>query len=563
MRTFFEHRGGHYLLLTAVALPLFFLNLGGATLWDLDEGRNATCAREMMLAGDWIVPTFNGQLRDHKPVLLYWLQIFCYQIGGVDEGMARLPSAIAGLLTLFVVYELGRRMFSKTTGLLAGLAAASSPMLVGAARFANPDALLNLFTALTMLMAWIAFHRPNSLTFALMGASSGMAVLAKGPVGLVLPATAWIVFLVWERRWTMLLDRRLGWGTLAFILIALPWYILVGAVTHANFLTGFIMKHNVDRFMATMEGHRGSIFYYPVVMLAGSMPWSLFAAGTVWATFWSCVRTPRPRWQAAWDRAADPAGRGGTSAYRFLACWVLTYLVFFSISATKLPNYVLPVIVPWTLLTARFLDRWRKESLTLPTWYLTAAAVGMGLIGVGFGVGIAIAGGVGEMSFMRNRFLPALLPFAWVGLVPIVAAGGLFFAVRTGRRMSFVVGLVFAAILLLMPLAAWATAALNRTKAPESLASTLAGRIDVDSRVVAFDLGHLPSLNFYLRRDVTHTLSFQDVAESLAMPTPTYVLMPERILADFQRDFPGLATELSRHDDLYRGSRFVLLTNSK
>src|SRR5436190_24196464 len=78
MRDFFQHRSGHFLLLTATAFLMFFANLGGASLWDLDEGRNSTCAREMMLSGDWVVPTFNGELRDHKPALLYWLQIFSY-----------------------------------------------------------------------------------------------------------------------------------------------------------------------------------------------------------------------------------------------------------------------------------------------------------------------------------------------------------------------------------------------------------------------------------------------------------------------------------------------------
>src|SRR5262245_16740698 len=97
--SFFEHRTGHYLILILAAGPLFFWNLGGATLWDLDEGRNLVCAYEMMLANDWIVPTFNGVLRAHKPALLYWLQILAYMAGGVNETMGRLPCAVAALGT--------------------------------------------------------------------------------------------------------------------------------------------------------------------------------------------------------------------------------------------------------------------------------------------------------------------------------------------------------------------------------------------------------------------------------------------------------------------------------
>jgi 4-amino-4-deoxy-L-arabinose transferase-like glycosyltransferase len=557
-----QHRIGHYLLLTAVAVPLFFWNLGGASLWDLDEGRNLTCAREMMLSGNWVVPTFNGELRDHKPALLYWLQIIGYRIGGVNETMGRFPSALAALLTLFVAYELGRRMFSKTTGLLAGLAAATSPMLIGAARFANPDALLNLFTALTLLLFWINVQRPSAWGFLLIGATTGLAVLAKGPVGLVLPGGVGMLFLVWERRWAMMFDRRILWTALAFALVAAPWYILVGVITHANFLTGFLYKHNVDRFLSTMENHRGSVLYYPIAILVGSMPWSLFAAATVWAAFWSCVRQPSSRWQAAWEKAADASGRGGVSAYRFLTAWIVVYLTFFSISATKLPNYVLPVIVPWTLLSARLLDRWRKETLSLPAWYLRCAALGLGLIGIGLSVGLAIAGGVGEVALMRSRFLPALLPFAPIGVVPIAAAGVLFFALRTGRRPLFVRSLVFAAVALLAPLAAWATAALNGAKAPASLGETPAARVDLDQRVVAFEMGHLPSLNFYLRRDVAHVPGLDHVAVHLAAPLPTFAIIPERDIEEFQRRRPALAVEVCRHADMYRGTKLVLLANS-
>src|SRR5438094_5470040 len=124
-----DNRAGHYLLLLLTGASLFLINLGGPTLWDLDEGRNATAAYEMMEAHNWIVPTFNGELRVDKPALLYWLQILAYRLFGINEFAARLPSALAALLTLLVCYELARGMFNAQAGLLAGLIAATSPML--------------------------------------------------------------------------------------------------------------------------------------------------------------------------------------------------------------------------------------------------------------------------------------------------------------------------------------------------------------------------------------------------------------------------------------------------
>src|SRR5579871_1354946 len=135
----FHHRFGHYALLLAVACLVCLVNLGAPGLWDIDEGHNAEAAREMLVTGDWLVPTFNFQLRSDKPALLYWLQLGAYRLFGVNEFAARLPSAVAGMLTILLTYELGRRLFRASTGLLAGLVLASSALFCAAAHFANPD----------------------------------------------------------------------------------------------------------------------------------------------------------------------------------------------------------------------------------------------------------------------------------------------------------------------------------------------------------------------------------------------------------------------------------------
>src|SRR5229473_898978 len=141
-----SNRCGHYLLLLALAAGLSFPNLGGPSLWDIDEGNNAEAAREMLESGNWVVPTFNYELRVDKPALLYWLQIAAYRIFGVNEFAARFPSAVAALLTILLTYELARCLFGPSTGLLAGVVLASAVGFCAAAHFANPDALLNLFT---------------------------------------------------------------------------------------------------------------------------------------------------------------------------------------------------------------------------------------------------------------------------------------------------------------------------------------------------------------------------------------------------------------------------------
>ena len=152
-------RAGHYLLLATAWACLCLVNLGTPSLWDIDEGNNAEAAREMLDCGNWVVPTFNYQLRVDKPALLYWLQIGAFRLFGINEFAARLPSALAALAAVLMTYELGRQMFGAATGLLAGLVLASTGLFCAAAHFANPDALLNACTLLTLFFFWHSFTR--------------------------------------------------------------------------------------------------------------------------------------------------------------------------------------------------------------------------------------------------------------------------------------------------------------------------------------------------------------------------------------------------------------------
>ena len=268
----------------------FLVNLGTPSLWDKDEGCNATAALEMVKSGDYIVPHFNSQLRVDKPALLYWLQAAAYHLFGIHEFSARLPSALASLFTLLLCYELGRSMFGKTTGLLAGLMIATTPLMCGAARFANPDALLQLFIVSMMFFFWQS-QRGGALWFAAFGAAAGLAVLAKGPVGIVLPLAAISVYCWWTGHWRSLFRPALIAGALTLLLARAPWYLLVTVESKNEFLKGFLLEHNVNRFLEPMENHRGSILYYPMILWVGMVPWSVFW----WLLCWQAYQFVRAR----------------------------------------------------------------------------------------------------------------------------------------------------------------------------------------------------------------------------------------------------------------------------
>jgi 4-amino-4-deoxy-L-arabinose transferase-like glycosyltransferase len=564
-----HHRRWHYALLIIIAGPVFFLNLGGPTLWDVDEGRNSTCALEMMQADNWIVPTFNGQLRTDKPVLLYWLQILAIRAFGIGEYAVRLPSALAAFITVLVIYELARSMFGRTTGLLAAVILATTPMQCGAAHFANPDSLLNCFTVMTVAIFWFGLGVRGWWWFGLLGVSSGFAVLAKGPVGLILPTAVMSLYLLWQRQLAVLWDRRWFAGFCAFVITALPWYIWVGIETKGEFLAGFLLKHNLERGVSPMGAHAGFPGYYLVVIFIGTMPWSIFLIASWWFGLWSAIRCPWSFAKSVWSRTAEV----GTSdsqkriidlpaAYRLLACWTLVYLVFFSVAATKLPNYVLPVAAPTALFIARFLRRWTNSTLTVPTWAALGGMAGLFLIGIGMVVGLTAAGGVGELAVFRGRFLPGLETWAPLGLIPIVAASAGCWFIRRGQFSRVVVAVATAAVVLITPALAFTTTVLNQYKVPQSLTQEI-GLCDRkrDFRIGVFQMDQIPSLNFYARRDIDYLEYKENLIPFLQYRTPVFVFIAEQDWQQLGPAVPVPTRVVARHYDLYSHRDILVVTN--
>jgi 4-amino-4-deoxy-L-arabinose transferase-like glycosyltransferase len=536
-----DGRVGHYALLLAGAAVLFLPNLGAPSLWDIDEGHNAEAAREMLASGNWVVPTFNFQLRVDKPALLYWLQMAAYRSCGVGELAARLPSALASLAAVLVTYELGRLLFGAGTGLLAGLVLASAALFCGSAHFANPDALLNALTVLTFFLFWHGWARSFRPWFALAGVSTGLAVLAKGPVGLVLPAAVIGLFLLQARQLRRLWDYRLVLGGLVFALVALPWYVWVGAETKADFLRGFFWTHNVGRYLSPMERHGGPLYYYLVALALGFVPWSAFLGLAVWHSV-----------------KEESAAR---RAHAFLWCWIAVYLVFFSLAGTKLPNYILPIYPAVALLTARFLDRWRRGVVQPPAWAVHGSLACLALLGVGAAVGFLLAGGAVEVPFLRGRRLAGLENLALLGAVPVLGAAAAWWCLHRQRPGGLVVAVTTTAVLFVGALAAWGSVVLDAHKAPRPLVlASRARQLDREIRIGCYQYFQ-PSLVFYCRREVSRLADEGQALEFLRWPVPVYLFLPAPVWAELHDKVRGSHRLVGRHHDLYRGCEVVVVTN--
>ena len=297
----------------------FFYNLHAIPLFDLDEGAFSEATREMLQRGDFISPYLNGVPRFDKPVFIHWLQAASTTLFGFTEFALRLPSALAACLWVTTVYAFLRKLRDEHTALLAAIAMTASLEIPIIAKAATADAVLNLFITAAMLTAYLFHythrHRWLYSCFFLMG----LGFLTKGPIAVLIPAATTFLFYLSRnelRFWLRTVFNPVGIGI--FLATALPWYIAQYLHQGNAFIAGFFLKHNIDRFQDAMEGHSGNVLYYIPVVLLGVIPYT-----TVLINSFSRIKT-------IWR---DELGR-------YALLWFLFVFVFFSLSGTKLPHYV-------------------------------------------------------------------------------------------------------------------------------------------------------------------------------------------------------------------------------
>ncbi|MBN2291644.1 MAG: glycosyltransferase family 39 protein, partial [Pirellulales bacterium] len=467
----------HQTWIVLLGVFVFFLNLGSASLFDMDEALYGSCAREMAARGDWVVPWFNGQMFPDKPPLMFWLMILCTKIFGATEFALRVHSAVFAIGTALVTYHLGRLLFGPIVGFWSGLIVSTSIIFTVSARAATVDSALTFAIALAILIVVRAgrisqpgretalggFSPGGWLSFVLMYTAVGVAVLAKGPVGAIMPLCAIGLFLMIVNRpapeelpegrqvtWLAALLRmpldwlarhaprplarlatalyptadllglltpgrffRAAWqmrpltGLLVLSVVAVPWYVLVGMRTDGQWLYQFMAKYNLGPFVKPILGHTGPFYYHFLVILIGFFPWSVFLGPTIVEVF----RRLRQR---------DPARVGLV----LVTCWATVVIGFWSIVAMKLPHHILPAYPALALLTATFVYSWIAEPARFSHHWMRSATITLIVVGVGIIVALPI---------VANFVLPGEGYIGLVGLTLIVGGSLCVYFNRRGR----------------------------------------------------------------------------------------------------------------------------------
>ncbi len=347
-------RGTDSLALIAFCGFLFLLGLQLVGLIGVDEPRYAQVAREMLARHDWVTPVLYGVPWLEKPPLYYWLAMLSYKgAGGVSDTAARLPVAVLSSLLIIFIYGWSRR-FRTGMQLDAALITCSAAAVIGFGRSASTDMPLTVMFTVAMLSwyGWYASQRRSwLLSFYFF---SGLATLAKGPIAVLLPGTIIIVFLMLRRDGRLLLRTLWPIGIAVYLAVVAPWFI---AVQHANpqFFRVFFLQHNLERFSSNLYHHPQPFWFYLPVVLLALVPWTVFIVTAV-------VDALRD-WRFA---TQQPPAQEDLRTY--LAIWFLIPILFFSLSHSKLPGYILPAIPAGTILLADFILRRDQESAKPARW---------------------------------------------------------------------------------------------------------------------------------------------------------------------------------------------------
>jgi 4-amino-4-deoxy-L-arabinose transferase-like glycosyltransferase len=477
----------------AIVTAGFLYQIDGYALLDPDEGRNAAVAREMAASNDYVLPRLNGLPYLDKPVLFFAAEALAMEVGGPTALAARLVPLGFTVAALIVVAWFAGVLFGPGTRAVAALATATTPFVLAYSRTVIFDSAVMLWVTLALLGGYRAIEsradrspaarsaddtdRAGAASVwwaALAWAAMALGVLTKGPVALALPLMVVVPYGIWRRAARALFDPV---AVLLFLAIVLPWIAAVSSEV-PGFLEYALVTETARRLTTTELERTGPLWYFLAILPAAAMPWSAVLVGGLW----SQRHRTGPR--------LDPRAV-------FIAAWVLVPLLFFTLSQSKRPQYILPLIPAVGLGVAGL---WRPVAARLAGVRMAAVVVGM--IGAFL---VATRNLIASWIPAAQPAVAAAIPQTAVMLGAICVAAGVGAWLAGWRSWP-------ALLLLALPVSSIPVVSLELMRAigedrsTRSLATAIDGAIGPNGRVVGVG-AFPPSLPFYLRRTITLSTS--------------------------------------------------------
>ncbi|HMC83492.1 MAG TPA: glycosyltransferase family 39 protein [Candidatus Polarisedimenticolia bacterium] len=499
-------------ILLALTASLYLTSLSGRDLWEPNEPTYAEATREMAARGDWLLPTVNGEIYPDKPPLLFWgIGLASLPEGRVTETTARIPSALAGMSLVLGIYFLSRRILGPWGAFMSAAILAVSNLFVEQARYVQPDMLLSLGTGIGILSLFrvVDGGAPRAGWVLISAAGLALGILVKGPVALALPVLVIAAGLVLERRGFRQSGRLCLVGLLALSAPALYYLDLVRRHGFAT-MREFILRSNIERFVAGFDNLEPWWFYlkhFPVDLVP--MTFLLPAA----AFF-------RPR------------DRERRLAHRSFWVWLGVCLVFFSLSTSKRPVYLLPAFPAAALLCGSLLDgltEWRPGRL-VKRW-----------VALGQGAALALLGSAGIAApFLARRQAPELLRTALMLTLTGVAGCIIGFWQLVRERFIAVQAILVGAMAALWLVSIfWVYPAANQFNSPRPFAEEIHRMVPSDAPLKTFGLYQWRAgYPFYARREMPRLSETSGVERFLESDKRVFCVVPEEGLASLKANIP-------------------------
>lgn len=478
-------------ILAAAAVFLPFL--GAATIIDSSEGYYSEGAREMFESGDFVTPHLNYKPWFEKPILTFWLIAGSYALIGVNEFAARLPGALCGVLLVAFVYIFSRRLAGSRAAFLSALVLLSTPLFAVVGRLSLTDMPFTFCLSVALGSLLCAVEGAPSCYLVLAYLALGLALLAKGPLALVLTALVLVPYLFWRSRNAgefLLSVRRLKplLGAALVGLVAAPWYIAVSMATKGEFAREFLINQNLGRAAGQTVHRNLAPWYYLPFVLGGGAPWSLLLLPGI---AWLCNRV---------FRRGATAGR--LRLLQYSTIWLAGIFVFFSVVPTKLSTYILPILPALAVIVGCQLDVFFKAR------EVRRYAFTSGLLAIAAAAALIVL--PKAAGYLAGAVLPAAGVLLWLSVASVVCTVQLW---RQRARAAFwlLVASSVAATVVLVP-----TGLAVYHRFHQAGFHSLVAKVKETGGSAAFIGPSVFSSAFYLRRAVPAVENEQDFQRFLA-----------------------------------------------
>ncbi|VBB08281.1 dolichyl-phosphate-mannose-protein mannosyltransferase [Lucifera butyrica] len=318
-----------------LAAALFYLLFNShIPITDPVEGNYALTAKEMLTSGDWLSPRIYGQFWYDKPAMIYWLILISYKLFGVNEFAARFPPAIFSAFSVAFLYWFADRIYNRRVALWSAVVLATSLEYWILAKLVITDAVLFFFTSVSMAAYYLGLLGQGRKWYFVAYSAVALAVLTKGPVGIVLPGLTIFVYSAVTRRWELLRDLFKISRLVVFFLVAAPWYLYMYKMHGSVFIDTFFGLHNYIRATVSEHPQYNVFYYYLVLFPVMLLPWTgIFLRMAV-----KLIKEIR------------------SEHILYLLIWAAVIIVFYTAMATKYPTYVFPAVFPVAILMGRHLE---------------------------------------------------------------------------------------------------------------------------------------------------------------------------------------------------------------